>query len=58
MIATSETVLTFSDDAGRKSRAKAAPSGIPPGWYGEPGEIGEHMPHDGGHTRIRPIPDD
>lgn len=34
------------------------PSNMPPGWYGEPDEIGEHMPHDGGHTRIRPIPDD
>ena len=26
---------------------------MPPGWCGEPVKIGEHMPHDGGYTRIR-----
>ena len=31
---------------------------MPPGWYGELVEAGEHMPHDGGYTRILPIPDD
>lgn len=26
---------------------------MPPGWYGEPGEIGGHMPRNGGDTRLR-----
>lgn len=31
---------------------------MPPGWYGEPGEIGGHMPRNGGDTRLRSRPND
>lgn len=41
-----------------KAELRRPPSGMPPGWYGEPVKIGEHMPHDGGHMRSRSIPDD